>query len=150
MRHIARMVQRCGAFFDAVGPVNLRRLGLVVERPAAVHDGELDLLTYDTVWDIKTLSGEPGLRDTIQVLMYWLAGLGSQWSEEFSEVTHLGMFNPRAGVSYRIALADVGYDLVRAVAGVGVGYSASDADELLAPFQAAKGSERARPGRSLT
>ncbi|MDK9661422.1 hypothetical protein [Propionibacterium freudenreichii] len=105
--HIATMVTRAMTFIGTWGPVTADGFSFPdrVFTPI-VSAGDGDLLTEDTLWDLKVSKNKPTPKYTLQLLMYYLMGRKSGRAE-FDTITHLGLFNPRPNTVYRIALADV-------------------------------------------
>ena len=89
-----------------------------------VTSGDGDYLTQDTLWDFKVSKTAPTSKSTLQILMYWIMGQHSR-REEFKAITHLGIFNPRLNDVYRIAIADIPIDTIKAVEMDILGYNRS-------------------------
>lgn len=120
--NIRTMVERTVAFFHEYGPVVLDGFGFGFNGyTETVDSGDGDVLTHDTVWDIKVLSKPLTGKDTLQVLMYALMGKRSG-QDEFDTATHIGFFNPRQKTVHRIALADVPTETIREVETEVIGY----------------------------
>jgi hypothetical protein len=72
--NIKTMVYRCTKFFDEVGPVT--SIGPTFEGAytTTVPSGDADLVTNDTLWDLKVMKGKPKTKHTLQLYMYYLMG----------------------------------------------------------------------------
>lgn len=112
--HIAVMVDRSVAFLREYGPVTLDGFTFVGGYTNTVDSGDGDFLTADTVWDFKVSVSGPTKNHTLQLLMYCLMGRRSG-RPQLDEITHLGVFNPRLNIVYRVALADVPAEIITEV-----------------------------------
>lgn len=62
--------------------------------------GDIDLITGDTLWDIKTSIKPPTSKHTLQLALYYF--IGKKLSlEEFDNVRYIGIINPRLNIVYR-------------------------------------------------
>lgn len=129
--HILTMVNRAGTFFAEYGPITSDGFLFVggEEYLAGgrggytdlVDSGDGDFLTKDTLWDFKVSASKPNKDHTLQVLMYFLMGKESGL-EEFADLTHVGIFNPRLNQTYRHAIEDVPAEVIDAVRRGVIGY----------------------------
>jgi hypothetical protein len=119
--HIAVMVDRSVAFLSEYGPVALDGFTFAGGYTDTVDSGDGDFLTADTVWDFKVSVSGPTKNHTLQLLMYYLMGRRSG-QPQFDEITHLGVFNPRLNIVYRVALADVPAGVITEVSRDVIGY----------------------------
>lgn len=122
--HIRTMVERAVSFFSAYGPITEDGFTPVnrLSKTPLVDSGDGDFLTADTLWDFKVSVNPPTAVHTLQLLMYLLMGRRSG-QDEFQELTHLGIFNPRLNTVYRLALEDVPATVVNAVSHDVIGYA---------------------------
>ena len=88
-----------------------------------IDAGGGDLLTSDTLWDIKTSRRRPQAKDTLQVLVYWIMGMHSV-HPEFQALDHLGIVNPRLGKAWSFATTGVPDDVLGLVSTRVIGYDA--------------------------
>lgn len=119
--HITVMVERSAAFLREYGPVILDGFTFVGGYTDDVDSGDGDILTADTVWDFKVSVSGPTNKHTLQLLMYYLMGRHSG-RPQFDSITHLGVFNPRLNIVYRVALADVPAEIITEVSRNVIGY----------------------------
>ncbi len=122
--HIRTMVERAVAFFAEYGPVTedgFRPVN-VLSRTELVDSGDGDFLTADTLWDFKVSVSPPTKDHTLQLFMYLIMGQRSG-QEQFEQIMHLGIFNPRLNTVYQIALDEVPPEVVREVSSDVIGYA---------------------------
>lgn len=90
---IGNLILRTKAFFEASAEPVIA--GFTFEGAytddAGASDG--DYICGDTLWDLKVSKNEPTIKNTMQVLLYYLMGLRSS-KDEFKAVTRIGLFNP--------------------------------------------------------
>lgn len=103
---IRTLVKRTVSFFEENGPVV--DVGITFEGGYGgnIDSGDADLMTEDTLWDLKTSKDKPGPSDTLQLAVYYLLMLRSS-KEEFKKVRRLGVFNPRLNKSWTIDVLDI-------------------------------------------
>ena len=89
IENIRIMVNRCIDFFTKNGPVTC--LGPTFEGgyTPTVPTGDGDLVTMDTIWDLKVMRGNPKPKHTLQLYMYYLMGRRSN-EVEFLTVDRMG------------------------------------------------------------
>lgn len=131
--HILTMIQRAAKFFEQYDPVTKDGFIFVSEEAHTaggrggytdlVDSGDGDVLTADTLWDFKVSASKPTKDHTLQLLMYFLMGKQSGLSE-FENMTHVGIFNPRLNIVYRIAVLDLPTDVIETVRRDVIGYEA--------------------------
>ena len=85
-----------------------------------VTKGDCDIISHDTLWDVKATKTAPNSAATLQLLVYYLMGLRTG-REEFHAVTKLGIVNPRLGKTWTIGVSDIPEDVIRDVS-TGIGY----------------------------
>ena len=120
--HIATMVRRIAAFVASVGPVVADGFHFDPDGyTETVSQGDGDLLTADTLWDIKVSKNPPTKENTLQLLMYYLMGHHSG-QDIFSTVTCMGICNPRLNTIYRLPAADIDPQTIAAVSHDVIGY----------------------------
>lgn len=121
IEHIRTMVTRSVAFFRHYGPVLAHGLVVTGAAEGTVDWGEVDFLTADTLWDFKVIVKPPSSVHTLQLLMLWIMGT-RQPRPEFKAVVHVGLFNPRQNVVYRISVDAIAPDTIAAIASEVLGY----------------------------
>ena len=103
---IGNLILRAKAFFDASAEPVIA--GFTFEGAytddAGASDG--DYICGDTLWDLKVSKNEPTIKNTMQVLLYYLMGLRSS-KDEFKAVTRIGLFNPWLQKSWSISVLDL-------------------------------------------
>ena len=119
--NVRRMVQRSCRFLDAFGPVEWDGFTFEGGYTPVVSYGDGDFMTADTLWDMKTLRGEPTRDHTLQLLCYWLMGTHSV-HPEYRRVRRLGLYNPRLDVVYLCSVASLPWPLLRKVCVGVIGY----------------------------
>lgn len=115
IRHISLMVKRGVLFFEMYGPVV--RDGFTFDDCGftnTVDAGDGDFLTKDTMWDFKVSKTKPQSKHTLQLLMYWIMGQHSI-DPVFHDIEHIGIFNPRMNIVWRLCMDNVSKDIISAV-----------------------------------
>ena len=79
-----------------------------------VRAGDGDFLTTDTLWDIKVIKGDITDKHTLQLLMYWIMGKHSK-KAIFSDITIIGVYNPRRNMVYTYDVSKYPENLIRAI-----------------------------------
>ncbi len=122
--HIRTMVERSVSFFAGYGPITGNGFWPVnvLSRTELVDSGDGDFLTADTLWDFKVSVNPPRKNHTLQLLIYLIMGQRSG-QEQFEQITHLGIFNPRLNRVHRIALDEVPSEVVGEVSSDVIGYA---------------------------
>lgn len=103
---VGNLILRTKAFFDAFGePVasGFTFEGAYTDNASA---GDGDYICGDTLWDLKVSKNEPMVKNTMQVLLYYLMGLRSN-KDEFKAVTRIGLFNPWLQKSWSMSVLDI-------------------------------------------
>lgn len=112
LAHIAEMRARVSRWFERFDqPVHPGIWKVHSERFRL--DGHIDFVTPDAIWDLKVSGTVPDRVDILQLLLYWIAFLDDPDSS--LAITHVGFFNPRMDVAWRVAVADIPRDVVGAV-----------------------------------
>ena len=115
------MVERTCNFFEKNGPVIKTGYDFEGGYTAIVASGVGDIMTLDTLWDIKVLKRFPTKNDTLQLLMYWRMGLHSKY-DEYKQIKYIGIFNPRKNQAYRIAVDSISEEVISDVERDVIGY----------------------------
>ena len=103
---IRTLVKRTVAFFEKSGPVVDVGITFSGGYGGEIDSGDADLITQDTLWDLKTSKSNPGPADTLQLAVYYLLMLRSS-KEEFKGICKLGIYNPRLNRSWAINVLDI-------------------------------------------
>ena len=104
MANIRLMVQRTQNFFCEYGPI--KSYGCTLQDKENILQGDIDLLTQDTIWDIKTTKKSPNPVDRLQVILYYVLAEHIR-KRGFSKVEYVGIFNPRLNTIYRLRISDL-------------------------------------------
>lgn len=119
---IANLILRTKAFFDASAESVIA--GFTFEGAytddAGASDG--DYICGDTLWDLKVSKNEPTIKNTMQVLLYYLMGLRSS-KDEFKAVTRIGLFNPWLQKSWSTSVLDLDESFLSMVENDILGYT---------------------------
>lgn len=119
---IGNLILRTKAFFDASAEPVIA--GFTFEGAytddAGASDG--DYICGDTLWDLKVSKNEPTIKNTMQVLLYYLMGLRSS-KDEFKAVTRIGLFNPWLQKSWSISVFDLDESFLSMVENDILGYT---------------------------
>lgn len=119
---IGNLILRTKAFFDASAEPVIA--GFTFEGActddAGASDG--DYICGDTLWDLKVSKNEPTIKNTMQVLLYYLMGLRSS-KDEFKAVTRIGLFNPWLQKSWSISVLDLDESFLSMVENDILGYT---------------------------
>lgn len=121
IENIIVMIKRALSFFDSFGPRVLDGFTFEGGYTNIISAGDGDFITADTLWDFK-VSKKPINKDqTLQLLIYWRMGLHSVYPE-FQNITHLGIFNPRRNMVYRIPTKDIPESIIKIIDVEVIGY----------------------------
>lgn len=119
---IGNLILRTKAFFDASAEPVIA--GFTFEGAytddAGASDG--DYICGDTLWDLKVSKNEPTIKNTMQVLLYYLMGLRSS-KDEFKTVTRIGLFNPWLQKSWSTSVLDLDESFLSMVENDILGYT---------------------------
>lgn len=114
IRNIRVMVIRCMNLFQIIGPITKTAIQFDGGYTRTVDKGDGDYMTADAIWDLKVSKSTPTSKHTLQLLMYYIMGLHSDYPE-FNDVRHLGLFNPRLNLAYTIDVDSISADVIQAV-----------------------------------
>lgn len=115
INNIKIMVERSLSFWDKYGPITVD--GFTFEKNGyteTVDSGDGDYLTSDTMWDFKVSKSKPTNKHTLQLLMYWIMGQHSR-KLEYTNITKLGIFNPRLNVAYILEMKSVPQNIIKEI-----------------------------------
>lgn len=107
IQNIKILTERCMRFLEGYGPVV--KFGFTFEPGGytqTVDAGDGDLLTENTLWDLKVSKSRPASKQTLQLAMYWIMGRHSG-RDIFRNITRLGIFNPRLNMVYLLDTSDI-------------------------------------------
>lgn len=110
INNIRIMVNRTLSFFQEYGPVI--RMGESLNNGNV--KGDYDYLTNDTLWDLKVSKTKPTSQNTLQLLSYYMIGKQLE-QKEISNITKLGIFNPRENCIYIKNINEISSDVMNAV-----------------------------------
>ena len=122
IENIVIMVKRSLAFWKEYGPII--KDGFTFEGGGytdIVTSGDGDYLTKDTLWDFKVSKEEPKSKYTLQLLMYYIMGCHSKYSE-FKKIQKLGIFNPRKNKVYIVNISSISPEIIEEVSQEVIGY----------------------------
>lgn len=86
-----------------------------------ITSGDGDILTEDTLWDLKVSKSKPTSKHTLQILVYYLMGLRSI-HECFKNIKYIGIYNPILNCSYKIDLSAISEEVFEEVELTVIGY----------------------------
>lgn len=112
VKNIQKMVQRSICFMQQYGPI--LKDGFTFEDNGytkTVNSGDGDFLTYDTLWDFKTIKGNLTAKHSLQLMMYWIMGQHSG-QDIYKNISKIGIFNPRLNIVYTLDVAVVPDDTI--------------------------------------
>jgi hypothetical protein len=104
-KRVSRWLERFGR------PVNADTWA--VHSPRFHLDGHIDFVSADTIWDLKVSAKAPDRVDVLQLLLYWIAFRDDPDNEV--KIAHVGIYNPRLDVAWRIAISDIPREVQSAV-----------------------------------
>lgn len=109
-REVSHMVIRALNFFEKESQ-NIIDVGVTFDGLYSdlVTSADVDYISQNTLWDLKTSKDEPNIKDTLQILGYYLMGLMSG-DERFKKIDTIGIYNPRLNKSYTLPISEVGVD----------------------------------------
>ncbi|MDH8679731.1 helix-turn-helix domain-containing protein [Fusibacter bizertensis] len=121
IENIRIMVKRCIRFSEKNGPII--EFGFTFEGAYTeiITTGDGDFLTEDTLWDLKVISKKPNKNQTLQILVYYLMGKCSN-SNIFSNISKIGIFNPRLNEVYCIDVSQIDDEIINEVSLKVIGY----------------------------
>ena len=119
VRNIQTMLMRSGEFFTYLrnkqgGQPLLPEYTFEGGYTATVDAGDGDFASIDTLWDMKCIKGEITPKYTLQILMYYIMGLHSQYPF-YQNIKYLGFFNPFLHKVYRIPVANIDKSVIATV-----------------------------------
>lgn len=125
IRNIELMARRGKEFLRTNGPLITAGFNFQGGYTSTISSGDGDFLTKDTLWDFKVSKNEINNRHTLQVLVYYIMGLLSDY-QKFHNIRHLGLYNPRLNKVYTINLVDIPEETIKTVAKEVIGYNDLD------------------------
>ena len=120
--NIRVMVDRSLKFFEEYGPVVSDGFTFEGGYTETVSSGDGDFMTESTLWDFKVSINKPTKEHTLQLLMYYLMGLRSEYADQFKKLSHLGIFNPRLNIVYLLDIKKIPEGVIKEVSEVVIGY----------------------------
>lgn len=120
--NIKIMVKRSIAFFDEYGPITMDGFTFEGGYTDLIHSGDGDFLTNDTLWDFKVSTRKPTSAHTLQLLIYYIMGLHSVYTE-FQNIRKLGIFNPRMNTIYLKNVDEISDEIIDEISTEVIGYN---------------------------
>ena len=114
IHNIRVMVVRCMNLFQIIGPITKTNIQFDGGYTRTVNKGDGDYMTENAIWDLKVSKSTPTSKHTLQLLMYYIMGLHSDYPE-FHNIKHLGLFNPRLNLAYTIDVNSISVNVIQAV-----------------------------------
>lgn len=121
IENIVIMVNRSLKFWEEYGPIIKDGFDFEGGYTDIVTAGDGDYLTKDTLWDFKVSKEELKSKYTLQVLMYYIMGCHSIYSE-FKKIEKLGVFNPRKNKVYIANISLIDSEIIDEVSREVIGY----------------------------
>jgi len=115
------MTERMRLFFE-VNPPTLKEFEFTGAYTHLIRIGDGDILTKDTLWDIKVSKTKPQPKNTLQILVYWIMGRRSI-HPQFQTIEKLGIVNPRLGKTWTIAVEEIPDSTLTQVSSDVIGYA---------------------------
>ena len=127
VENVRAMAEAGIAFFEEYGPVTKDGITFPGGYTDTVAKGDGDFMTEDTVWDFKCSVRPPTSKHTLQIAMYWLMGLHSDYKEDYRKVARLGIFNPRLVTVYTVGVDSIPKEVLHEIEVDVIGYDEEDA-----------------------
>lgn len=130
INNILIMVERSLSFWNDYGPITTNGFRFKGGYTNMISSGDGDFLTKDTLWEFKVLRSELKSQHTLQLLVYYLMGIHSIYSE-FQSISKIGAFNPRKNKVYILDLDEIPLTVIDAVSEKVIGYEKADTNFFL-------------------
>lgn len=124
INNIRIMVKRSVLFFKKYGPIIKDGFTFEGGYTKTIGAGDGDFLTVDTLWDFKVSKNEPTSANTLQLLIYYIMGTHSIYTE-FMQIKKIGIFNPRVNHIYLKDISTIPRDIIYEVSIKIIGYDES-------------------------
>lgn len=124
INNIRIMVERSILFFKKYGPIIKDGFTFEGGYTKTISAGDGDFLTADTLWDFKVSKSEPTSANTLQLLIYYIMGKHSIYTE-FMQIKKIGIFNPRVNCIYLKEISTISSDILYEVSTKIIGYDES-------------------------
>lgn len=115
VRNIKTMIERTLYFFEKQKQIIAD--GFTFEcngYTKTVNCGDGDILTEDTLIDLKVSKSKPTSKNTLQILMYWIMGQHSG-QKIFKNIKTIGIFNPRLNIFYKKDISDIPEETIKLI-----------------------------------
>ena len=112
--NIKIMVERCVTYLEQHGEIIETGFDFEGGYSEFIDSGDGDILTTDTLYDIKVRINPPDEKQTLQVLMYWIMGQHSGM-EMYRNNRYIAILNPRRGEVYTIDALSIDSGVIRTV-----------------------------------
>lgn len=119
--NIRIMVSRATAFFSECVPIVNSAPVFTGGYTDIISSGDGDYLSIDTIWDMKVSKNPPDEQNTLQLAIYFLMGKHSVLPD-YDDITHIGIFNPRLNVAYKLDMRSVPEDVIAMICRDIIGY----------------------------
>lgn len=119
--NIIVMIKRSLSFWQEYGPITKDGFTFEGGYTDIISTGDGDYLTKDTLWDFKVLKGELRTEYTLQLLVYYIMGIHSVYTE-FESIKKLGIYNPRLNKVYLIDIDTIPIEIINEVSTNVIGY----------------------------
>ncbi len=122
IENIRIMVNRCMHFWELNGPILLDGFTFEGAYTKIISSGDGDFLTKNCLWDLKVSKNQINKsKNRLQLLVYYIMGCRSV-HEEFRNIEHLGLYNPRLNCMYKMNIADIDKSIISDVSKYVIGY----------------------------
>lgn len=121
VENIIVMINRSLSFWQKYGPITKDGFTFEGGYTNIISTGDGDYLTKDTLWDFKVLKGDLKPNYTLQLLVYYIMGMHSIYTE-FASIQKLGIYNPRLNKVYLIDIDTIPIEIINEVSTNVIGY----------------------------
>ncbi len=124
--NVQTMVKRCLKLFDEYG----KCLDCYLVFPGAytknIDSGDADFMTKDTIWDFKVSQKDISVRDTFQLLIYYLLSQHSDL-DKYGSINKIGTYNPRLNRLHLISVEEIDIRILKYLNKYIIGYDDENA-----------------------
>lgn len=89
-----------------------------------IASSDCDIITKDSLIDLKCSKNKPTIKQTLQLLLYYILGMHEQ-KEIFSKIKYLKLVNPLQGTVHSFAIGDIDQETLQIVEKEVMGYTKS-------------------------
>ncbi|VEU76073.1 hypothetical protein [Mycoplasmopsis columboralis] len=112
IENIRTIVQRNIKFFHEFGPILSTEFPVEDKNEEVNIFGEIDYVTYDTLWIIKPFKNSFRKERRLELLMYYIMGWHSEM-EMFKKINKIGYYNPRKNIVYTMDIHRIDPELIK-------------------------------------